>query len=108
MKNRRCPNHTCCIDYECGACETCYLGNHILKLHKKIDNLKKKTKWISVEERLPEKDAMYLVHQPELSYDNIRVTFFRTGEKYYEYMWKRHYSHWMPLPEAPKMKGGAE
>lgn len=42
MKNRKCPNHICCIDYECGACETCDLGNHILKLHKKIDRLKKK------------------------------------------------------------------
>ena len=40
MKNRSCPNHNCCIDYECGACETCDLGNHILKLKGKIKRLK--------------------------------------------------------------------
>ena len=44
MKNKRCPNHNFCIDYECGACEICDLGNHILKLHKRIDSLKKKNK----------------------------------------------------------------
>lgn len=69
---------------------------------------RKKTEWISVDERLPEKDGMYLVYYKERSKDDIRITFFRNGEKYYNYMWKRHYSHWMPLPEAPKMKGGAE
>lgn len=51
MKNRRCPAHNCCIDYNCGACETCEIGNHILKLHRKIDRLKKKNEQLEAEKR---------------------------------------------------------
>lgn len=47
MKNRRCPNHKCCWDY--GDCETCDLGNHILKLHKRIDRLKKQNENLTIE-----------------------------------------------------------
>ena len=39
MKNRKCPTRKRCWDY--GDCDNCDLGNHILKLHKKIDRLKK-------------------------------------------------------------------
>lgn len=49
MKNRKCPHHNHCIDYNCGACETCDLGNYILKLHKKIDRLKKKNEKLEQE-----------------------------------------------------------
>lgn len=49
MKNRRCPNRNCCIDYECGACEVCDLGNHILKLHKRIDRLKKQNETLTIQ-----------------------------------------------------------
>lgn len=51
MKNRRCPAHNCCIDYNCGACETCEIGNYILKLHRKIDRLKKKNEKLEAERR---------------------------------------------------------
>lgn len=40
MKNRKCPNRSHCWDYKSGNCENCDLGDHILKLHKKIDRLK--------------------------------------------------------------------
>lgn len=49
MKNRRCPYHNHCLDYECGACEVCDMGNHILKLHRKIDRLKTKNKKLEAE-----------------------------------------------------------
>ena len=66
----------------------------------------RKQEWISVDERLPNRTGKYLVAtfdgrvgignlidyycDGDLSFDNYKIT------------------HWMPLPEAPKMKGGAE
>lgn len=49
VKNRKCPNKSCCFDYECSACEICDLGDHILKLHKRIDRLKAKNKKLKAE-----------------------------------------------------------
>ena len=40
MKNRKCPNRSHCWDYKSGNCENCDLGDHITKLHKRIDRLK--------------------------------------------------------------------
>ena len=70
------------------------------------------SEWISVDERLPEKDGKYLVYDlgqhRGVSAEEIRITHFKSGDRYHDYMWRNHFSHWMPLPEAPKMKGGAE
>ena len=76
--------------------ETCYNAGY------------RKSEWISVDERLPEnygeyicctghKTIMQLVYNPKhrlfnVSYDNVECAMKVT--------------HWMPLPEAPKMKGG--
>ena len=74
----------------------------------------RKQEWISVEDRLPEDTQMCLAyatvyfvpdHVDDCDYcERIIVT------KYYKEFgfmdWDVHY--WMPLPEAPKMKGGAE
>ena len=73
-----------------------------------VINLIRRSEWISVDERLPEnygeyicctghKTIMQLVYNPKhrlfnVSYDNVECAMKVT--------------HWMPLPEAPKMKGG--
>ena len=67
--------------------------------------------WISVKDRLPEKDGRYLVWvvTPNRGcVEGVQMRWFRNCDIYYNYMWKNHYTHWMPLPEPPKMKGGAE
>ena len=72
---------------------------------------RKQSEWISVEERLPEKDGQYLVWvvTPNRGcVEEVQMEWFRNCDRYYNYMWKNHYTHWMPLPEPPKMKGGAE
>lgn len=51
MRNRRCPSRICCFDYECNACDDCAVGNHILKLHKKIDRLQTKNKKLEDENK---------------------------------------------------------
>ena len=89
---------------------------------------KKQTEWISVDERLPEdvygKDrekitvlvytegkkvsqcsrcAEYKLIEREPFDRNV---FRRTGKFYWNK--SKRVTHWMPLPEPPKMKGGAE
>jgi hypothetical protein len=71
----------------------------------------RKQEWISIDEMLPEEKVNCLVHYKHAYCDNdgywaIGVTFY-DGNKFVigkEYK----ITHWMPLPEAPKMKGGAE
>lgn len=62
MKNRKCPAHKCCIDYNCGACETCEIGNYILKLHRKIDRLKKDKEMIEKENKALYERIKTLLH----------------------------------------------
>ncbi len=62
--------------------------------------------WISVEERLPDNRKFIIVCD---KYGNV-------GEAYYfhsHFEWLNddemvEATHWMPFPEPPKMKGGAE
>ena len=79
----------------------------------------RKQEWISVEERMPETEGDYLVwnteqrkvekrffyrlplHYPVESHPEIR-------EYFGDFMDYKKITHWMPLPEPPKMKGGAE
>lgn len=74
----------------------------------------RKQEWISVDERLPNESGYFLVYIPRESAG------FRVNAYYYceNETWEdgngmassEYYgiTHWMPLPEAPKMKGGAE
>lgn len=70
-----------------------------------------KQEWISVDERLPTSGALVLVSSMDkitkkhgwfylASYDKERKWW--SGASF------GRVTHWMPLPEAPKMKGGAE
>jgi hypothetical protein len=56
--------------------------------------------WISINDRLPDKSYRYLVFRKG-GYDLV----------YYDADFKEFYkgqgiTHWMPLPEPPKMEGG--
>lgn len=75
--------------------------------------------WISVEERLPESEGDFLVWNKEQKRTEIRF-FYRLPPNYpveshpeiREYFGNfkdyKRITHWMPLPEPPKMKGGEE
>jgi len=69
-----------------------------------------KEKWISVEERLPEKPAYRKTYLTTISngtvipMDWVRVTIRGKETLRWEYHWKISpfgVTHWMPLPEAP-------
>ena len=76
----------------------------------------RKREWISVDERLPDKGGKYLVYRElcnglslmniinyDPNYDGHAMWFLFDGE------WGdcevNNVTHWMPLPEPPKMKG---
>lgn len=70
----------------------------------------RKQEWISVEERLPEKGQHVLCLYPQKDYGSkCVVDYAETADGFFaeQYLFERP-SHWMPLPEPPKMKGGAE
>lgn len=68
----------------------------------------RRQEWISVEERLPELYDSVLTYSYN---DYCRECWldedydWHTKETAYDF---EEMTHWMPLPEAPKMKGGAE
>lgn len=78
----------------------------------------KQSGWISVDEMLPDPYVNCLVALKcgqDIRIDlgeRIRCHDTTTNERYYEWLammdWEIGYevTHWMPLPEAPKMKGG--
>ena len=41
-KNRKCPTHKNCWGYKDSSCNDCDYGNEFIRLHNKIDRLKKK------------------------------------------------------------------
>ena len=76
----------------------------------------RKQEWISVDERLPDKGGKYIVYREfcnglsliniinyDPNYDGHAMWFLFDGE------WGdcevNNVTHWMPLPEPPKMKG---
>jgi hypothetical protein len=67
----------------------------------------KGSEWISVEERLPEKEDDYLVYTTAGFIETDR--FSVPEDKDVDGHWFElddYVTHWTPLPEAPKMKGG--
>lgn len=63
--------------------------------------------WISVYERLPEKNGRYLVAMKSDNGFHISTRKFKKESWYKTGRWERHTAgvrYWMPLPEAPKRK----
>lgn len=61
----------------------------------------RKQEWISVEDRLPNKYTLVLIFVE----GEIRLDYIDGYGTWHENFLYR-VTHWMPLPEAPKMKGG--
>ena len=92
--------------------EVQYLGGLEEKVAEHLYNAGyRKNEWISVEERLPKFSTYILVYSEKRK--EILFCYYGAEEEWWiddgwasaEY-WG--ITHWMPLPEAPKMKGGAE
>ncbi len=71
----------------------------------------KQSEWVSVEEALPTEWENVLVFEDGgISIAFIDIKSWWDYESYYKNdTWHQVFpTHWMPLPEPPKMKGGAE
>lgn len=64
---------------------------------------RKQRGWISVDERLPERQGTYLVHTVKgaIKFGEFR-SYLVNDEPQFDYF----VTHWMPLPEPPQVKGG--
>lgn len=82
-----------------------------------FEQTKHMTEWISVEERLPDCCGMSVLMVAVNQYSQTRVVkgftdyqcpiTFHTNEREYDGIWSAwDVTHWMPLPNPPKMKGG--
>lgn len=66
----------------------------------------RKQEWISVDERLPDKEGTYLTYTDKGNVDlDIFCIYPSHGTKFWSSERRGKVTHWMPLPEAPKMKG---
>lgn len=65
----------------------------------------KQGEWISVEDRLPERPGKYLVYTVKGATKLGDYCSYLVDDKP-QFDW--YVTHWMPLPEPPKMKGGTE
>lgn len=72
----------------------------------------RKQEWISVDDRLPENGLKrVLVFLRDSNFTKYIGENKIDTDRYIDGKWVRwgkHVTHWMPLPEPPKMKGGAE
>ena len=91
--------------------ETCIenIANYIREVVKEEAGYRKQSEWISVEERLPKVDTDVLVITANGSFKVGRCNIYHNGTLV---LWmtndglgEKAITHWMPLPEAPKMKG---
>ena len=110
-------------------CENCYTKEKTCTYYFEATQLYKagyrKQEWISVDERLPEESGEYLVFWQDDYESRMCVVYYEANYDGHTYEMKgrtvwfvcdRDYgdleieniTHWMPLPQPPKMKGGAE
>ena len=100
--------------YKGMKCRICYGGCECHMLAEALYNAdyRKQSGWISVEERLPQVTGKYICCVKDKGGNTwtvpadwnleMKMWFGEFGEI------KNMVTHWMPLPEPPKMKGGAE
>lgn len=78
------------------------------------DGRPKQSEWISVKDRLPDKGQDVLAYRGDFNGDMMNTYTYLGSENWeddYGYRGSTEHegiTHWMPLPEPPEMKGGAE
>ena len=94
-------------------CKSCLVGRFGCIAHEIAqilyqDGYRKQSEWISVDERLPSQKETVLVYDETGDIYTDIIEFDGKWSKEISRRWGIKYFYWMPLPEAPKMKGGAE
>ena len=77
------------------------------RLSDAITNLDQQSKWISVDERLPEVHGSVLIFKPSDFPDKVYVGWLSEGNRWFEedgpdgVSFVDEVTHWMPLPDPP-------
>ena len=94
-----------CINYNCiGECKPteCQITDKAEVLY---NAGYRKQEWISVDERLPEREGKYIAYTTRGTIEIARFYSYYVNDKPQFDYW---ITHWMPLPEAPEMKGESD
>lgn len=111
----------CEIDNQCGSCHWSTCNDCLAEVLYNAGY--RKQEWISVEDRLPEIAGKYLIARKTVYGNLINIVWYDTNYnggnddmigKSVWYMFDSDWgdyeipnvTHWMPLPQPPKMKGG--
>jgi hypothetical protein len=93
--------------WNCAPCDKCLAYIYSEQLYNA--GYREQTEWISVDERLPKKHANFLIADDkghmEIALWTKRFGWFSDSNSSNSV---KKVSYWMPLPEPPDMKGGAE
>lgn len=80
-----------------GLCEGVTIDEAICKLADMEDAM---PEWISVKDRLPKEDGIYLTCNKKKQYE---FHLFQTSKRMWQAIWEEDdVTHWMPFPEQPK------
>ena len=97
----------CCIysEFECTnecpyAAESPNCSKKLLK--DTFAQLDKVTKWISVDDRLPDEHQRVLIFVQRYGEPSIHTTGFSGGAWHITLLDCEHVTHWMPLPQSPE------
>lgn len=108
-------NDLCDIDCKGMKCDSCdsYGCEYRMQAEALYNaGYRKQSEWISVDERLPEENGRHLacVEISHLAFEGLTTVVMMEYSKTngFNVSGEETVTHWMPLPEAPKMKGGAE
>jgi hypothetical protein len=101
-----------CEAWHCGDCQyekygKGYFCSSIKQAEKMTAKSYRKQEWISVDDRLPKE----LTHIIVCDEDRTVGEALYLSANHFEWLSSEELAfvtHWMPLPEAPKMEGGAE
>lgn len=85
---------------DCGSAAKQQAADMLEKLAAEKDA--KKPEWISVKDRLPEKNSIVLVCMDNGQYKVVLTSHLSSNGEWISYDKNRKVTHWMPFPEPPK------
>lgn len=84
------------------CCDDCLKQKAADMLEKLAAEIEKEPEWISVKDRLPEKNSIVLVCMDNGQYKVVLTSYLSSNGEWISYDKNQKVTHWMPFPEPPK------